>query len=207
MRRYPLLPLVDDSGSAVNQLGLEAAASLWTPEPPRTRGGREDAASASPAEHLARLDEWVRRARPSPRDGGSSRTGWGCTRPRWRSRRCPSAIAVDSQRPPRDVDAVEGSLPGTDAEAQRHLEGAALDVDVDVASARFLLAWTLVASGVETDADDITVLYRQVGFTTVEEGLELVGSTSRGRPVAARTPFLLEEIVASLDDEGGTSKA
>ncbi len=97
-------------------------------------------------------------------------------------------------------DAVKGFLPGPDAGAERHFEGAALNVDV--ASARYLLALKLFASRVETDADDIAFLYRQLGFTTVEEGLELVESTYRGRPVAARTQFLLEEIVASLEGDG-----
>lgn len=95
-------------------------------------------------------------------------------------------------------DAVKGFLPGLDPDARRYFEGAALNVDV--ASARYLLALKLFASRVETDADDIAFLYGLVGFTTVEEGLELVASTYRGRPVAARTQFLLEEIVAGLDD-------
>lgn len=62
------------------------------------------------------------------------------------------------------------TLPGAEAEAQRHVEGAALDVDV--ASARYLLA--------------------------------LVESTCRGHRAAARTSFLLEEIVANLDHGPGT---
>lgn len=57
--RYPLLQLLDDYRSAVGQLGLEVAASLWTTEPPRTGDGRVDAAFASLAEHLARRDGWA----------------------------------------------------------------------------------------------------------------------------------------------------
>lgn len=101
-------------------------------------------------------------------------------------------------------DAVKGFLPGPDPEARRYFEGAALNVDV--ASARYLLALKLFASRVETDADDIAFLYRQVGFTTVEEGLDPVASTCRGRPIAARTQFLLEEIVGAMhggDTEDG----
>lgn len=56
--RYPLLQLLDDYRSAVDQLGLEVAASLWTPEPPRTGDARIDAAFAALAEHLARRDGW-----------------------------------------------------------------------------------------------------------------------------------------------------
>ena len=140
------------------------------------------------------------------------------------------AVAYDSQRSTRDLDAVfepttvvreaagavgrsrglpdgwlndavKGFLPGPDPEARRHFEGAALNVDV--ASARYLLALKLFASRVETDADDIAFLYGQVGFTTVEEGLDLVASTYRDRPVAARTQFLLEEIVSRLAEGSG----
>lgn len=135
------------------------------------------------------------------------------------------AVAYDSQRSTRDLDAVfepttvvgeaagvvgrsrglpdgwlndavKGFLPGPDPEVRRYFEGAALNVDV--ASARYLLALKLFASRVETDADDIAFLYGQVGFTTVEEELDLVASTYRGRPIAARTQFLLEEIVSTL---------
>ena len=140
------------------------------------------------------------------------------------------AVAYDSQRSTRDLDAVfeptaivreaarvvawarglpddwlndavKGFLPGTDPDARPYFEGAALNVDV--ASARYLLALKLFASRVETDADDIAFLYGQVGFTTVEEGLDLLASTYRGRPVAARMQFLLEEIVARLASGGG----
>lgn len=102
-------------------------------------------------------------------------------------------------------DAVKGFLPGPDPDARRYYAGEALTVDV--ASARFLLAMKLLASRVETDADDIAFLYRQVGFTTVEEGLDLVASAYPGRPVPARVQFLLEEIVAALrgGDVGGGS--
>lgn len=97
-------------------------------------------------------------------------------------------------------DAVRGFLPGTDSDARRYYTGSALNVDV--ASARYLLAMKLFASRVETDADDIAFLYRQVGFTTVEQGLELVSTAYRGRPVEAKVQFLLEEIVASMADDG-----
>lgn len=93
-------------------------------------------------------------------------------------------------------DAVRGFLPGPDPGAQRYYAGSALNVDV--ASARYLLAMKLFASRVETDADDIAFLYRQVGFTTVAQGLDLVSAAYQGRPVAAKVQFLLEEIVASL---------
>jgi hypothetical protein len=55
----------------------------------------------------------------------------------------------------------------------------------------------LFAARVEIDADDVTLLYRQLGFTTVNEGLDLVGHAHTGRPIPAKVRFLLTEIVDS----------
>lgn len=63
---------------------------------------------------------------------------------------------------------------------------------------RYLLTMKLFSSRVESDADDIMFLYRQLGFTTVAEGVGLVEPVYRGRPVAAKVQFLLEEIVEML---------
>jgi hypothetical protein len=93
-------------------------------------------------------------------------------------------------------DAVKGFLPGPDPGATRYYEGSSLTVDV--ASARYLLAMKLFASRVETDADDIAFLYRQLGFTTVDEGLDLLENVYRGRPVDPRVQYLLAEIVETL---------
>jgi hypothetical protein len=54
---------------------------------------------------------------------------------------------------------------------------------------------------VEADAEDIALLYHEVGYHTVEEGLALVERSYPGRPIAAKVQFLLEEIVESLDAE------
>lgn len=59
----------------------------------------------------------------------------------------------------------------------------------------------LFSSRVETDAEDIALLYRAVGYHTVEEGLALVERSYPERPIAARVQFLLEEIVQSLDGD------
>ncbi len=50
----------------------------------------------------------------------------------------------------------------------------------------------------EIDADDIALLYRQLGFTTVVEGLDLVEQAYPGRPIPAKVRFLLTEIVDSM---------
>lgn len=93
-------------------------------------------------------------------------------------------------------DAVKGFLPGPDPDRTRFFEDPALVVDV--ASAEYLLAMKLFASRVETDAEDIALLYRQLGYTTVEQGLDLVERAYKGRPLPARIRFLLEDVVASL---------
>jgi hypothetical protein len=91
-------------------------------------------------------------------------------------------------------DAVKGFLPGPDA--QRFYSSDSLIVDV--ASPRYLLAMKLFAARAEIDADDIILLYRNLGFTTVDEGLDLVEQAYPGRPIPAKVKFLLTEIVDSM---------
>jgi hypothetical protein len=93
-------------------------------------------------------------------------------------------------------DAVKGFLPGPDPDAQRFYASDSLTVDV--ASPRYLLAMKLFSSRVESDAGDIMFLYRQLGFTTVEQGLDLVESAYRGRAISPKVQFLLTEIVEEL---------
>ncbi|MGH3258864.1 MAG: hypothetical protein ACRDOU_26275 [Streptosporangiaceae bacterium] len=57
----------------------------------------------------------------------------------------------------------------------------------------------LFAARAEIDADDdIILLYRNLGFTTVDEGLDLVERAYPGRPIPAKAKFLLTEIVDSM---------
>jgi hypothetical protein len=93
-------------------------------------------------------------------------------------------------------DAVKGFLPGPDPDAQRFYSSDSLIVDV--ASPRYLLAMKLFAARAEIDADDIMLLYRQLGFTTVDEGLDLVEQAYPGRPIPPKVRFLLTEIVDSM---------
>ena len=95
-------------------------------------------------------------------------------------------------------NAVKGFLPGPDPDAQRFYSSDSLIVDV--ASPRYLLAMKLFAARAEIDADDITLLYRQLGFTTVEEGLDLVEQAYPGRPIPPKVRFLLTEILDSMHD-------
>ncbi|HET8660462.1 MAG TPA: hypothetical protein VFM55_15850 [Micromonosporaceae bacterium] len=56
----------------------------------------------------------------------------------------------------------------------------------------------LFAARVESDADDIMFLYRQLGFTTVEKGLDLVQNVYSGRQISPKVQYLLTEIVEEL---------
>jgi hypothetical protein len=93
-------------------------------------------------------------------------------------------------------DAVKGFLPGPDPDAQRFFSSDSLIVDI--ASPRYLLAMKLFAARAEIDADDIILLYRRLGYTTVDEGLDLVEQAYPGRPIQPKVRFLLTEIVDSI---------
>ena len=54
------------------------------------------------------------------------------------------------------------------------------------ATETLLLAMKLFAARAEIDADDIILLYRQLGLTTVDEGLDLVEQAYPGRPIPAK---------------------
>jgi len=90
-------------------------------------------------------------------------------------------------------DAVKGFLPGPDPDAQRFYSSDSLIVDV--ASPRYLLAMKLFAARAEIDADDIVLLYHQLGFTTVDQGVDLVEneghSSVTGLPAPVRILCLL----------------
>lgn len=89
-------------------------------------------------------------------------------------------------------DAVKGFLHGSDPSAQRFLELPGLRVDV--ASPRYLLAMKIFAGRVESDAEDIKILYRLCGYTKASEGLDLVQSEYPGHVIPPRVQFLLEEL-------------
>ncbi len=91
---------------------------------------------------------------------------------------------------------MKGFLPGPDPDAQRSYSSDSLIVDV--VSPRYLLAMELFAARAEIDADDIILLYHQLGFTTMDEGLDLVEHAYPGRPIPAKVKFLLTEIVDSM---------
>jgi hypothetical protein len=89
-------------------------------------------------------------------------------------------------------DGAKAFMPGEDPERIGVYEGA--NLSVAAASPRYLLAMKLLASRVERDQDDIRSLYEMCGFTTAEEGLDLVQSTYAGHAIGPRVQFLLEEM-------------
>ena len=56
----------------------------------------------------------------------------------------------------------------------------------------------LFAARAEIGADDIVLLYRQLGLTTLDQGLDLVEQAYPGRPLPAEVRFPLTEIVDSM---------
>ncbi len=89
-------------------------------------------------------------------------------------------------------DGAKAFMPGSDPERIGVFEGDHLSVAA--ASPRYLLAMKLLASRLERDQDDIRFLYDLCGFSTAEEGLDLIESTYPDRAIAPRVRFLLEEM-------------
>ncbi len=101
-------------------------------------------------------------------------------------------------------DAVKGFLPGSDSDSEVFFESASLRVDV--ASPRYLLAMKLMAARPGADVDDIRTLYGLCGFSTVEEGLELVTRAYPSSRILPKTEFLLREIVDDMRAAGAAEK-
>ncbi len=93
-------------------------------------------------------------------------------------------------------DGAKGFLPGEDLGAKPVVyEGEHLTVSAG--SPEYLLATKLLASRVSRDEDDILLLFRHCGLTTVDEGLDLLERYYPGRPIEAKVRFFLEELLAS----------
>jgi len=92
-------------------------------------------------------------------------------------------------------DGAKAFLPGEDKDRIGVYEGQHLSVAA--ASPQFLLAMKLMASRVERDQDDIRALYQLCGFTTADQGLELLSSYYPERLILPRVQFLLQEMYPS----------
>ena len=98
-------------------------------------------------------------------------------------------------------DAVKGYLPGPDPDARVFFESDSLRVDV--ASPKYLLAMKLMSARPGADMDDIRTLYRLCGFTTVEQGLQVVTRAFPSSRILPKTEYLLGEIVDDLNARAG----
>lgn len=93
-------------------------------------------------------------------------------------------------------DAAKGFLHGPDPDRQVVFDSGHLRVEV--ASPRYLLAMKLYASRLQQDLDDIKILYQLCGYTTVDEGLDLLERSYPGRQFEARIQYVLAAIVEDL---------
>ena len=98
-------------------------------------------------------------------------------------------------------DAVKGFLPGHDPDARLFFESESLRVDV--ASPRYLLAMKLMSARPGADVEDIRTLYRLCGFTTVDEGLQVVSRAFPSSRIPPKSEYLLGEIVEDLNARSG----
>lgn len=89
-------------------------------------------------------------------------------------------------------DGAKAFIPGPDPEATIVIRRPGLTVAV--ASPRYLLAMKLLASRVDQDVEDIKLLYELCGLKTAADGIALLDKAYPGRPLPARTRFLLEEL-------------
>lgn len=96
-------------------------------------------------------------------------------------------------------DGAKAFMPGPDPAKIGVFEGDHLSVAA--ASPRYPLAMKLLASRLERDRDDIRFLYDLCGFSTADEGLELVESTYPNSAIAPRVQLLLEEMFPRHDKQ------
>ena len=94
-------------------------------------------------------------------------------------------------------DSVKGFLPGSDPGATVLFDRPGLAVRL--ASPRYLFAMKMLAARVERDVDDIEVLYRLSGFSSVEEALDHVQSLYPHQPVPPKAQYLLQELIPTDD--------
>ena len=94
-------------------------------------------------------------------------------------------------------DAVKAFAPGDDPDRRVVFSTPALEVSA--ASPRYLLAMKIFSSRVGVDAEDIKVLYKELGFTRAEQGLDLVEQMYPSAAISPSVQFLLEELFGPVD--------
>ncbi|WP_211223308.1 DUF6036 family nucleotidyltransferase [Propionicicella superfundia] len=98
-------------------------------------------------------------------------------------------------------DAAKGFLPGPDEDAQVVFESDTLLVRV--ASAEYLLAMKLYSGRPGRDLDDAITLYRHAGYTTVDEGIELLEARYPGSRLLARHQYIAAEVATAAASQPG----
>lgn len=94
-------------------------------------------------------------------------------------------------------DAVKAFAPGDDPDRRVVFSTPALEVSA--ASPRYLLAMKIFSARVGVDAEDIKVLYKELGFTRAEQGLDLVEQMYPSAAISPSVQFLLEELFGPTD--------
>ncbi|WP_200847125.1 DUF6036 family nucleotidyltransferase [Microbacterium sp. 18062] len=89
-------------------------------------------------------------------------------------------------------DAAKGFLPGQDEHPTTVFESESLLVQV--ASPEYLLAMKLHASRDERDLDDAATLFLRLGYTTAEQGIELLTSTYPVGRLLPRHRYIVEDV-------------
>jgi len=98
-------------------------------------------------------------------------------------------------------DAAKGFLPGQDEHPVTVFESEALLVQV--ASPEYLLAMKLHASRDERDLDDAATLFLRLGYTTAEQGIELLISTYAAGRLLPRHRYIVEDVAQRAAERRG----
>ena len=94
-------------------------------------------------------------------------------------------------------DAAKSFAPGDDSESRVVLSTPSLEVSA--ASPKYLLAMKIFSARVGIDAEDIKVLYKELGFTRAKEGLDLVEQMYPSAAISPGVQFLLEEMFGPIE--------
>lgn len=90
-------------------------------------------------------------------------------------------------------DAAKGFLPGQDEHPTTVFESDSLLVQI--ASPEYLLAMKLHASRDERDLDDAATLFDRLGYTTAQQGLDLLTSTYPAGVLLPRHRYVVQDVV------------
>jgi hypothetical protein len=102
-------------------------------------------------------------------------------------------------------DAAKGFLPGQDEHPTTVFESGSLLVQI--ASPEYLLAMKLHASRDERDLDDAATLFDRLGYTTAQQGLDLLTSTCPAALLLPRHRYVVQDVVERAAARGGTQGA